>query len=164
MSNESGAVSVPSMVSIQPAGREDAAAILSLQRLAYLSEAKLYDDDSIPPLVQTLEELSAEFASKLFLKAVEDGALVGSVRGHAREGVAFLERLAVDPACQGRGVGTLLVRSFEASFPGAQRFELFTGHKSERNIALYRRLGYVPFRRERIHPGLEIVYLEKRVG
>jgi ribosomal protein S18 acetylase RimI-like enzyme len=148
-------------VKIEPAKPEDAAEILSLQKRAYLSEAMIYDDYSIPPLVQTLEEISAEFRSKLFLKAIESGALVGSVRGYCREGIAHLERLIVHPTHQGRGVGSLLTRTFEASFPEAQRFELFTGHKSERNISLYRRLGYVPFRRDRVHPGLELVYLGK---
>jgi len=148
-------------VTIEPAKPEDAAVILALQKHAYLSEAKIYDDYSIPPLVQTLEEISAEFHSKLFLKAIESGKLVGSVRGHCREDSAYLERLIVHPSHQGRGVGSLLARSFEALFPGARRFELFTGHRSERNIAFYRHLGYLPFRRDRVHPGLELVYLEK---
>jgi GNAT superfamily N-acetyltransferase len=151
------------MVTIQPAGIEDASNILALQRLAYQSEATIYDDQSIPPLVQTLTDIAGEFRSKLFLKAVEDGALVGSVRGYALDDAAFLGRLVVDPSCQKRGVGTLLVSAFEDSFPDVHRFELFTGHKSERNIAFYRRLGYVPFRRERVHPGLELVYMEKVV-
>jgi GNAT superfamily N-acetyltransferase len=151
------------MAEIQKAGPQDAAEILSLQRLAYLSEARIYDDFTIPPLVQTLDELCAELASKLFLKAIEKGELVGSVRGHARDGSAFLERLVVHPTRQGRGIGTLLVRVFEASFPGVRRFELFTGHKSVRNLAFYRRLGYEPFRRDGIHPGLELVFLEKVV-
>ncbi len=146
---------------IEPAKPEDAAEVLALQKLAYLSEAAIYDDHSIPPLVQTLEEISAELRSKLFLKAVEDGTLVGSVRGYCHERIAYLERLIVHPAHQGRGLGSLLARTFEASFPEARRFELFTGHKSERNLTLYRRLGYVPFRRDRVHPGLELVYLEK---
>ena len=33
---------------------EDAAAILVLQRLAYQSEAAIYDDFTIPPLTETL--------------------------------------------------------------------------------------------------------------
>lgn len=36
---------------------EDAAAILALQKLAYQSEARLYDDYSLPPLTQTLPEM-----------------------------------------------------------------------------------------------------------
>ena len=38
----------------------DAAEILSLQRLAYQSEARLYGDWSLPPLIQSLPELIEE--------------------------------------------------------------------------------------------------------
>jgi len=39
---------------------EDAEAILSLQKRAYESEAKLYNDWGIPPLTQSLDSLKAE--------------------------------------------------------------------------------------------------------
>ena len=42
---------------IEQASAEDAAEILALQKLAYRSEAELYDDYTIPPLTQTLEEM-----------------------------------------------------------------------------------------------------------
>jgi GNAT superfamily N-acetyltransferase len=149
------------MVTVEAASLVDAAAILSLQRDAYQDEAKIYDDYAIPPLVQTLEEIATEFGSKVFLKAIDGGELVGSVRGYARGDTVHLERLMVRASRQGRGIGSLLVRELEAMFPQARRFELFTGHKSERNIALYRHLGYAPFRRTRVHPGLELVHLER---
>ena len=40
----------------------------------------------------------------------------------------------------------------------------FTGHRSERSLAIYQRLGYVPFREERGTDGLTLVYLEKGQG
>ncbi len=36
---------------------DDAEIILALQRLAYQSEAAIYDDFTLPPLIETLEEL-----------------------------------------------------------------------------------------------------------
>ena len=39
---------------IEPAMIEDAAEILALQKLAYRSEAEIYNDFSIQPLLQTL--------------------------------------------------------------------------------------------------------------
>lgn len=47
---------------------EDLDGILRLQKRAYLSEAKLYDDYSIPPLTQSLEKIEQEFANQIFLK------------------------------------------------------------------------------------------------
>jgi ribosomal protein S18 acetylase RimI-like enzyme len=141
---------------------EDAAAILELQKLAYRSEAAMYDDYSIAPLVQTLDELKTEFASKTVLKALLDERLVGSVRGWQKGGTCYVERLIVHPDVQGQGIGTKLVGALEAAFPDAKRFELFTGHKSERNLRLYGKLGYQVFKQQRISDRLSFTYLEKR--
>jgi len=67
-------------MTIEHAREADIPAILALQKLAFLSEAKLYDDYSIPPLTQTEESLRAEFSRAVFLNAVEDLVLVGSIR------------------------------------------------------------------------------------
>jgi len=42
---------------IEPASIEDASEILSLQKVCYQSEAEIYRDYNIPPLIQTLEEI-----------------------------------------------------------------------------------------------------------
>ena len=42
---------------IERAKIEDAKEILDLQKLAYQSEAEIYNDYTIPPLTQTLEEM-----------------------------------------------------------------------------------------------------------
>jgi hypothetical protein len=64
------------MVEILQATVADAPEILALQKLAYLSEAELYKDFTIPPLTQTIEELIADFVRKTFLKAFEDGCII----------------------------------------------------------------------------------------
>lgn len=74
---------------IVQAEEADLEAILELQRLAYQGEARLLNDFSIPPLMQTLEEMKEEFRSGIFLKAVDEkGKIVGSVRGTLRGGYA----------------------------------------------------------------------------
>jgi len=52
---------------IRPAGRADLPKILALQKLAYRQEAEIYNDYSIPPLTQTLNQLEEEFISKVIL-------------------------------------------------------------------------------------------------
>ncbi|OGQ10499.1 MAG: hypothetical protein A2026_16065 [Deltaproteobacteria bacterium RBG_19FT_COMBO_46_12] len=47
----------------------DAEEILTLQKLAYRSEAEIYNDFNIPPLLQTLESLEKDFEKQFFLKA-----------------------------------------------------------------------------------------------
>jgi GNAT superfamily N-acetyltransferase len=140
----------------------DAEEILDLQKLAYQSEAALYQDYTIPPLTQTLAEITAEFRNRHFLKAVTDNSIRGSVRAHLGQGTCYIGRLIVHPAYQNRGLGTDLMSKIEGCFPEAQRYELFTGHLSERNLYLYRKLGYVPIRREQVSEKLTLVFLEKR--
>jgi ribosomal protein S18 acetylase RimI-like enzyme len=146
---------------VELADVQDARAILDLQKLAYQSEAALYNDYTIPPLTQTLEEIKADFGVQLFLKASVEGKIIGSVRGYLRQGTGYIGRLIVHPTHQGRGTGTALMDEIEKRFPGAERFELFTGHKSVGNLRLYERLGYRPFTRKKVSETLELVYLEK---
>jgi ribosomal protein S18 acetylase RimI-like enzyme len=149
-------------VRIERATLEDAAEILELQKLAYRSEAALYNDFTIPPLRQTREEIEADFENQVFLKALEDGRIIGSVRAHLDRGSCRIGRLVVHPELQNRGIGTTLMKEIERLHPEAGRFELFTGHKSKRNLHLYRKLGYRIFRRERVNATLELAYMEKK--
>jgi ribosomal protein S18 acetylase RimI-like enzyme len=147
---------------IQPAGIADAKAILALQKIAYRSEAELYGNPGIPPMTQTLPELRAQFENHVILKAsTRRGRIVGSVRARFAGGTCFIGRLLVHPQFQRRGLGTALMAAIESRVPEAERFELFTGHRSAGNLRLYRRLGYRELRRERVDATLELVYLEK---
>jgi hypothetical protein len=51
-----------------------------------------------------------------------------------------------------------------AGDPAAKRFQLFTGHRSESNLRLYRSRGYVPVSREEVGPRLTLVTLEKETS
>lgn len=146
---------------IEKAVTADAEEILSLQKLAYQAEAEIYDDFTIPPLKQTLEEIRKDFEAQVFLKAVENGRIIGSVRAFVREGTCHVGRLIVHPDFQNRGIGKQLMGSIEEVFKEARRFEIFTGHRSERNLYLYRKLGYRPFNSVKANETLILVYLEK---
>jgi ribosomal protein S18 acetylase RimI-like enzyme len=147
---------------IERATISDAEEILSLQKLAYISEAEIYNDFNIPPLVQTLKELRDDFKNQFFLKAVIDGRRIGSVRAFAKEGTCFVGRLIVHPDFQNQGIGAKLVQDMENIFKTSKRFELFTGHQSERNLYLYQKLGYKIFKTEKINDKVSYVYLEKK--
>ena len=49
------------VLEIQRGDSSDAAEILALQKLAYSSEAKIYNSYAIPPLVQTFDEMRSDF-------------------------------------------------------------------------------------------------------
>lgn len=139
----------------------DAEAILALQRLAYQSEAELYGDFSIPPLLQTLEEMQDDLRTQVVIKAVRDDRLIGSARAYQRDDTAFIGRVIVSPAMQGQGWGKRIMGAIEAEFPGVRRFELFTGHLSTRNLRFYRSLGYQEFKTIAVDARLSFVYLQK---
>lgn len=150
------------MITISRAGRGDLPSILSLQRLAYQSEALLLDNPAIPPLTQTLQDVQREYETGIFLKAVdENGAIVGSVRAASRDGTLHIGKLIVHPDCQGQGIGTRLLLEIEAESPHA-RYELFTSSRSLRNIRLYERNGYVVYCEEDAADGIRFVFLHKQ--
>jgi GNAT superfamily N-acetyltransferase len=146
---------------IVPAQIDNALEILQLQKWAYQSQAALYDDYSLPPLVQTLEEIQAQFRDHVFLKAVEDGVVIGSVRATVKDGVCQIGRLIVHPDRQNQGIGTALMHAIEVRFPDAACFELFTGIKSQKSLHLYDKLGYHPFRQEHQTEKVELIFLKK---
>ena len=146
---------------IAAADINEAKEILKLQRLCYQSEAAIYDDYSIPPLVQTLESMLADFDTQRILAAKIGSEIVGSVRACASEAGCRIGRLIVHPRLRRQGLGSELMRRIEEDFPDVRRYELFTGHRSEGNLRLYDRIGYREFKRERVSPVLVLVYLEK---
>ena len=64
------------------------------------------------------------------------------------------------PGYQNKGIGKRLLQAIENEFKG-RRFELYTGAKSEENLALYEKCGYVRFKTEQATLGLTFVYMEK---
>jgi len=146
---------------IERAVVEDAPEILALQKIVYNNEAEIYNDFSLTPLRQTLPDMREDFAAKIFIKAVVGGKIIGSVRGWVEGSTAHLGRLIVHPHFWKKGIGTKLVREMEAAFPQARRFETFTGQKSTHTMEPYQKLGYLPFRQEKISELRERVYLEK---
>jgi ech hydrogenase subunit C len=169
----------------QQAEKADAPEILTLQKIAYQSEAELYGDDSLPALHQTLEDLENDFERMpqreatvlgargtqdhqaadsdriIFLKAVVNGKIIGSVRGFAMDGTAYLSRLNVHPYFRKRGIGRRLLAEIEQAFPRVSRFETKTGHQSKRNLFQLAKGGYQTFKTEPFTPTITWVYLQK---
>lgn len=151
---------------ILKANPEDATEILSVQRKAFHSEAELHHNFTIPPMVQTLESLIADFQAFEFYKAVIQGEIVASVKVCQRAGLALvIGRLIVLPQFQRRGIGRKLMLHIEQEYPGMNSYELFTAEKSVHNIRFYNALGYriVSTFHEPGHDAIVLVKMVKRI-
>lgn len=146
---------------IRKAEKSDLARILEIQRICYAREAERAGDPDIAPMTQSLEELEAESGRCAILKGLESGRIVGSVRASMEAGTCRIGRLVVLPEFRGAGRGTALLKAIEAEFPGAERYELFTGSTSADNIRLYERAGYRQFKAESASGKYCLVFLEK---
>ena len=140
---------------------KDADEILDLQKLAYISEAEIIDDFDIPPLHQTIEEIQSEFNRQIVLKVTIDGKIIASVRCYLEEGTCYIGKLIVHPDYQNQGIGTKLLNAAERQFSDADRYELFTGQKSKKNLHIYEKHGYRRTKSQAVSNNLTLLFLEK---
>lgn len=141
----------------------DLESILSLQYLAWQSEAELLGTRDIPPLQQSLADMTAEFQTSLFLKVMDENKqIIASVRGRVQGATCHIGKLMVHPALQGQGIGSQLLLEMERR-SGCARFELFTSTKSLGNISLYQKAGYTLFKTQKISENVNLAYFQKTV-
>lgn len=155
-------------VTISAATEQDAEQIFRLQYLCFQSEAALYGNYRIDPLVQSLDSVRGEVTEDCVFVARLGEEVVGSVRGSVTgDGAASIGKLCVHPRLQGHGIGARLLRAAEAALAGergATRFRLHTGHRSESSLRLYRRVGYQAVGTSQGEDGVPMIVLEKPAG
>ncbi len=149
--------------SITEARFDDLPLILDLQKFCYRENMRRYNNECILPMMQTLSDIEEEFrvSACLFLKALINLRIIGSIRACRRGNACFIVRLFVHPDYQNRGIGKMLMKTIEERFPDVDRYELFTGYRDEKNIALYTKLGYRKFKEEKHDDGMIFYYMEK---
>lgn len=126
----------PTPVTIRPATVGDLNVLLRIEEAAFATDR--FSRRSFHYLLTR--------ARANFLVAEQDGAVIGDVVVllHGRTSLARVYSMAVDPACQGGGVGTRLLREAEAQVladgRAVMRLEVRTDNTPA--IALYQREGY----------------------
>jgi ribosomal protein S18 acetylase RimI-like enzyme len=124
--------------------------IVALQRASYAVEAELIGASSLPPMVETPDQLHA--SGETFLGAVLSGRLLGIV-SYKRDGAAVdIHRLAVHPSAFRRGIAGDLLDALEAREAGAAHWTVGTGAGNAPARGLYERRGFA-VTEERIVPG-----------
>jgi ribosomal protein S18 acetylase RimI-like enzyme len=146
-----------------------------VQRAAFVTEAQLNERADLPPLTETLAEVTEAVVDPDVLVLVAEWPgprgprLVGSarVRLDPARATAYVGRIAAAPDLQGTGIGSALLSAAERSarerWPDLVAFELFTGASSTRNIAWYERMGYAFARDSGDAAGIPVVVLRKPV-
>jgi ribosomal protein S18 acetylase RimI-like enzyme len=145
--------------SIRRAGPADAAAVAALTQRAY---AKW-----VPILGREPRPMTADYdkavVENLVHLAVEDDELVALVEMSVEPDHLLIVNIAVDPAQQGRGLGSRLLAHAEAVAAEQRRTvtRLYTNRLMATNIALYQRHGYEIDRIEEWAPNSFAVHMFK---
>jgi GNAT superfamily N-acetyltransferase len=134
--------------------------VRDLVSAAYSHYIPLIGRTPIPMLTDYVEALRAHDVWVL----VDGGAIVGVLELDPRPDHLWLENVAVFPAQQGRGLGSLLLDQAEAVARerGLPEIRLLTNERYVTNIAMYERRGYVETHR-RPHLGTDLVYFTKAI-
>ena len=148
---------------IVPATLADAGELLTLQRACWMQEAAANDSVAgIPALHESLADVQEWVSTWTSYVVRVDGRLVGAVRGRMQGEAWDIGRIMVAPDLQGRGLGRVLLEHVERVAPAAATsYVLFTGHRSEGNLRMYRRAGY-RVRRDLPAPPLAVVLTKPR--
>ena len=149
-------------MNIEKATKNDLEEILTLQKIAYLSEARLLEDFNIQPLTQTLAEIEQEHKTGTILKLTNDSnnSIIGSVRAQIDKNTVYIGKLIVHPDVQNQGLGTKLLYAIEQFYPN-MRYELFTSDLSIKNLTLYQKNSYRIFDHKKLNDKVNLVFLEK---
>ncbi len=152
-------------VRIGPIGPGHAGEVMTLQRAAYLQEARRYGAWDLPPLVETLDGIRDHLGDGTPALGAFDGTrLVGAVRSRVDGDRMEVARLCVAPDAQGGGIGRKLLQAISAEAPeGVDVVWLFTGAESDDNLGFYESAGFVRAGEHVDAVGIRCVTLEQKI-
>ncbi len=113
------------------------------------------------PLLRTQADIDTEYEKMVFLKIQREETIIGSIRAYEANDICHVGKLMVSPKYQNKGIGTALLLHVETYFPTVEAYELFTGHRSGKNLHLYKKLGYAVSENRQVSPSLTMVFLRK---
>jgi ribosomal protein S18 acetylase RimI-like enzyme len=150
--------SLPATIQLRLGQADDAAAIRALTLEAYAPWVALIGREPLPMTA----DYDAAVREHRFDLAYRDGELVGLIETRAESDHLLVVNVAVAPSHQSAGLGRGLMAHAEALARdrGLTMLRLYTNARFERNLAIYRRLGYRVDREETTERGV-IVHMAK---
>lgn len=129
----------------------DDASVIHDVMIAAFSEYK-HEESPSSALDETIETVKVDLQKELAFVGNLDGQAVGMVRFTVNENALYFFRLSVIPAFQGKGYAKALIFALEqfATDHGLQEIQCKVRMSVERNIALYKSVGFTIVQKEEI--------------
>ncbi|ANU09485.1 acetyltransferase, GNAT family protein [Planococcus antarcticus DSM 14505] len=132
-------------ITLEMAVASDAAAILAMQKSAFLPLLKKYQDSATNPANETLERVLGRISGpgSFYYKIMAQEKMVGAIRIKSDRDCQFwVSPLFVDPLFQGLGIAGRAMKLTELLHAEAATWELATILEEEGNCRFYEKLGY----------------------
>lgn len=150
------------MVTLKPAGLEDAETLLAVQKQAFNALLEKYQDYDTNPAMEPLATLKRKLSERDYYLILLDGRKVGYIGVRRGEDSLVITPIGLLPECQGKGVGHKAMLLLEELYPENRRWSLGTILQEPGLCRFYESLGY---RRTgevtNIRPGMDEVGYEK---
>ena len=138
----------PTDAPTQPAVRwavdTDRGELFTLQRAAFVDEAKAYDTPEVPALTESFEAFQARFADVRTLVVSDHDRLVGAVAVRVHDELPWLERLMVAPDRRNEQLGHALVTAMvgHVQAEGHSAIRAVVGDRNPLLLDFYASLGF----------------------
>ena len=155
------------MITLKPAGIEDAETLLELQKQAFALLLEKYRDYGTNPAAETLDVLKQKLDDprRDYWFICDIGKPVGfaCVR-HLEDGQLYISPICLLPEHQGKGWGHQAMALLEGQYPDCRRWGMSTILEESWLCRFYESQGYVRNGWEsEIQPGMNVAGFEKRI-
>jgi ribosomal protein S18 acetylase RimI-like enzyme len=144
---------------IRSATADDAARIVAIARAAFAKYVPRIGREPSPMVA----DFVAEIAAHRIVVIETAGKVSGYMIAWPEADAYFIDNIAVDPACQGEGLGRRLMEYAvaQANRLRLRALRLYTNVLMIENLSMYAHLGFVETHRGTTEKGFNVVYMRR---
>ncbi|MFN8459347.1 MAG: GNAT family N-acetyltransferase [Anaerolineae bacterium] len=135
--------------------------IYTLQQAAYHIESQIIGYPTLPPLMESLEDLQQ--SGEQFLAFQAAGQLAGVLSYTHSPNALEICRMMVSPAYFRRGIAGKLLQAVETIEPNINQIVVSTAAQNQPALSLYQKYGYRQTFTTTLPDGLKLVTLHKQL-